>query len=104
MIDDLTIIRDNQIILEDNSQFFFMIRPFEMINSLGKVIAVLKEYVFIKKGESSEQNSCRLYKTKEGNWYDLHDNNSATENRLSLSLKTAVDRQESGLNKFTFSI
>ena len=61
----------NQITLEDNSQFYYTISPYELTNALGNIIAVLQEYNFIKNDENNGQFCCKLYRTKEGNWYDI---------------------------------
>ena len=94
MRDALKNVFSHQIILEDNSLFYYTIKPYELTNALGNIIAVLQEYNFTKKGDNNGQFSCKLYKTKEGNWYDINDNNSASEYVLSRALKTAIDLQE----------
>ena len=94
MRDALKNVFSHQIILEDNSLFYYTIKPYELTNALGNIIAVLQEYNFTKKGDNNGQFSCKLYKTKEGNWYDINDNNSASEYGLSRALKTAIDLQE----------
>ena len=34
-------------------------------------MAVLKEYNLTKESDNNGQFSCKLYRTKEGNWYDI---------------------------------
>ncbi len=104
MTKDLNTLSINQIILEDNSRYFFIVRPFEMRNALGNVIAVLQEYIFMKSETNSEDFFCKLYRTKEGNWYEMNDSNSPQENRLFLSLKTAIYKHENSVKNFIFSI
>lgn len=87
----------NQIILEDDSQYLYSIRPFELRNALGNIVAILQEYIFIKKAESEQQFEYKLYKTKEGNWYDISDIKSS-ENNVLRSLKRAIDRQPTLIN------
>lgn len=82
----------HQIILEDNNLFYYTIKPYELTNALGNIVAVLQEYNFTKNDDNNGQFSCKLYKTKEGNWYDINDNNTGVENGLLLGLKTAIDR------------
>ncbi len=53
-------------------RIFLFIRTFEITNALGVIIAVLDEYFIINKDE----DVFKLYKTKEGNWYDFHGFNS----------------------------
>jgi hypothetical protein len=84
----------NQITLEDNSQFYYTINPYELSNALGNVIAVLQEYNFTKKGDHNEQFSCKLYKTKEGNWYDIEEAKMDTEKGILRILKSAIDAKE----------
>jgi hypothetical protein len=49
MRDALKSLFTHQIILEDGSHFYYTIKPFELTNALGNVIAVLQEYTFIKR-------------------------------------------------------
>ena len=87
----------NQIILEDNSQFFYSIKPFELTNALGNIVAILQEYIFIK-GDDNNQESCyKLYKTKEGNWYEITDIRTSTEYNILRRLKAAMEIQETPL-------
>ena len=38
-----------QIILEDKSQFYYTIKPYELSNALGNIIAVFQEYILQKR-------------------------------------------------------
>jgi hypothetical protein len=89
----------NQVVLEDGSVFYYSISPYELKNALGNSIAVLQEYNFTKKGDESGQNSCRLYKTKDGNWYDFEDSKTGVEKGLLRLLKSAIDSKQS--NEFS---
>ncbi len=73
MRDALKNLISNQITLEDNSQFYYTIKPYELTNALGNIIAVLQEFNFTKNDDNSGQFSCKLYRTKEGNWYDIEE-------------------------------
>lgn len=84
----------NQINLEDNSQFYYTISPYELTNTLGNIIAILQEYNFTKKDDNSGQFSCKLYRTKEGNWYDIEVEKIATEKGILRLLKSAIDAKE----------
>ena len=97
MRDALKNVFSHQIILEDNSLFYYTIKPYELTNALGNIIAVLQKYNFTKKDNNSGQFSCKLYKTKEGNWYDISDDNAAVENSLLLVLKTAINKQDNSV-------
>ena len=91
MRDALKNLLNNQINLEDNSLFYYTIKPYELTNALGNIIAVLQEYNFTKKGDNSGQFYCKLYKTKEGNWYDFDDAKSVSEKDILRSLKSAIE-------------
>ncbi|GAB2820441.1 hypothetical protein [Ferruginibacter profundus] len=94
MRDALKNLFSNQITLEDNSQFYYTIKPYELTNALGNVIAVLQEYNFTKEGDNTGQFSCILYKTTEGNWYDVAETNKIIDNSVIMALKLAVDTHE----------
>ena len=84
----------NQITLEDNSQFYYTTKPYEVTNALGYNIAVLQEYNFIKLGDNEAQFSCRLHKTKEGNWWDIQETKMSLEKGIVRMLKSAIDTKE----------
>ena len=87
-MEQIRIIKE-QLILEDKSQYYYSIKPVEICNSLGAVIAALLEYSI---SNNTSQNF-KLYTTKEGNWYDIPEANPTSEKALLMSLKLA--------NKFT---
>ncbi len=94
MRDALKNLFSNQIILEDNSLFYYSIKPYELTNALGNIIAVLQEYNFTKKDDNNGKFSCKLYKTKEGNWYDFEDSIPLENNAIFRDLKVAIDSKE----------
>lgn len=94
MRDALKNLFSNQIILEENSQFYYTITPYELTNALGNIIAVLQEYNFTKKDDNNGQFSCKLYRTKEGNWYDIEEANTAGNTTILRALKLAIDSNE----------
>ena len=94
MRDALKNLFSNQIILEDNSQFYYTITPYELVNALGNIKAVLQEYNFTKKDVNNGQFFCKLYKTKEGNWYDFEDAKTTVEKGTLRLLKSAIDAKE----------
>ena len=94
MRDSLKHVFSNQVVLEDSSIFYYSISPYDLKNALGHNIAVLQEYNFAKKDDKSGQNSCKLYKTKEGNWYDFEDPKTRVEKGLLRLLKSAIDAEE----------
>lgn len=94
MRDALKNLFSNQITLEDGSQFEYTIKPYELSNALGNIIAVLQEYNFTKGNNNNEQFSCKLYRTKEGNWYDIEEAKIVTEKGTLRMLKSAIDTKE----------
>jgi len=94
MRDALKNIFSNQITLEDNSQFYYTIKPYELTNALGSIIAILQEYNFTKKDDNNGQFSFKLYRTKEGNWYDIEAAKITTEKGILRLLKSAIDAKE----------
>ena len=94
MRDALTNLFSNQITLEDNSQFYYTISPYELSNALGNIIAVLQEYNFTENDDNSGQFSCKLYRTKEGNWYDIEVAKLVIEKGILRLLKSAIDMKE----------
>ena len=96
MRDALKNLFSNQITLEDNSQFYYTITPYELINALGNFIAILQQYNFTKKDDNGGQFSCKLYRTKEGNWYDIEEAKIGAEKTFLRMLKSAIDAKENG--------
>ena len=83
-----------QVVVEDKSMFYYTIQPYELTNALGNSIAILKEYHFTKKEDDNEPFSCKLYRTKEGNWYDIEEAKIITEKKMVRMLKFAIDSAE----------
>jgi hypothetical protein len=84
----------NQITLEDNTHFYYTINPYQLTNALGNIIAVLQEYNFTKKDDTNGQFCCKLYRTKEGNWYDFEEAKMDIGKGILRMLKSAVDAKE----------
>jgi hypothetical protein len=91
MRDSLKHVFSNQVVLEDGSAFYYSISPYELKNALGHNIAVLQEYSFAKKGDEIRLFTCKLYRTKDGNWYDFEDANTTVEKGILRLLKSAID-------------
>jgi len=100
MTNPLPNLLSNQIIIENNSKFYYTIKPYELSNALGNRIAVLQEYDFMKRDDSREQPFVKLYKTTEGNWYDIEDIKPVSEKKILRLLKSAIDAKE---NKISLS-
>ena len=94
MTDSLPKLFSNQIIIEDNRQFYYTIKPYELSNVPGNIITVLQEYNFRKKDDISEQPIGKLYRTTEGNWYDIEEVKPASEKKILRMLKSAIDAKE----------
>jgi hypothetical protein len=86
----LTDTKTEQIILEDKSQYFYTVKPFEITNALGAIIDTLMEYSI---SNMSTQNY-KLYRTKDGNWYDVPKVNPTADNVLLMSLKLAINSKK----------
>lgn len=75
------------LILRDGSQFSYTIKQVEVTNILGATVAVLDEY-FITNAAGENH---KLYKTKEGNWYDMEDANPDADNARLMQIKKAIN-------------
>jgi hypothetical protein len=91
MRDALKTLFSKQITLPDGSIYLYTVQPFELTNALDNSIAVLTEYSFSKK-ESSPSH--KLYKTKDGYWYEIGGAYSSKEYTILRALKLAIDSQE----------
>jgi hypothetical protein len=78
-----------QIILSDSEGFSYTIKQVEITNILGTAIAVLDEY-FVT---NSAGENYKVYKTKEGNWYDVAEANNGVNERILHALKLNIDSQ-----------
>ncbi|MFX8762660.1 hypothetical protein ABTM82_20105, partial [Acinetobacter baumannii] len=74
---------------DDGSQYFYSVKPVEMNNILGTSVAILNEY-FIT---NSDGENYKLYKTNEGNWYEISEVNKDANKSVLLKLKLAIDAQ-----------
>ncbi|MEO5908474.1 MAG: hypothetical protein ABIR50_07770 [Ginsengibacter sp.] len=93
----MTIISSREIVLDNHQSFHYTIHPFELKNSLGKIIALLQEYEIISSNSILESSSYKLYKTKEGNWYEIESENSP--DKIIRELKSAINSIESDFEK-----
>ena len=90
---ELIDIKNGQVFLQDNSSYFYTIKPFEITNILGKVISVLDEYIFVSTEQKNETELYKIYRTREGNWYDIAELKSAVENTILRALKSVMERK-----------
>lgn len=87
MRDQLKTALGKQILLDDGRKFQYVITMVEVMNALGAVAAVLDEYLIT--GEDGLVY--KLYKTKEGNWYDADGQSNPSEQIILQRLKRAID-------------
>lgn len=87
MRDALKNIFGKEVKLEDGTEFLFTIQPYEVRNMLGQELTILDEYLFTKK-DSTE--TLKLYRTRDGNWYDLEDANPAGSASVLRQLKKVL--------------
>ncbi|CAN5389220.1 hypothetical protein BH11BAC5_BH11BAC5_23870 [soil metagenome] len=91
MKESLKDVLSKQVVLEDGSIFYYTILPYYLKNALGNIIAVLQEFNLKKKGDESSSFTCKLYKTKDSNWYDFEDTKPTVEKQTVRLLKSAID-------------
>jgi len=63
-------------------------------NPIGKVSATLIEYVITAVKEDAANIFCKLYKTKEGFWYDPESTDEQVDNNTKHNIKAAIDAAE----------
>lgn len=90
----MAIVPSHEIVLDNGQRFYYAVRPFEMKNSLGKVIGILQEYEIHRSSDKPDESPYKLYKTKEGNWYEIESENSKTDKIVS-ELKSILSALES---------
>ena len=95
----MTTVSSGEIVLDNNQRFQYTVKHFEMKNSLGKVIALLQEYIITSSNSVCGQSSYKLYKTKEGNWYEIESKNSKPDT-IVRKLKSAISSKESDFGNF----
>ncbi len=83
------------IILKTSNQILYYSTVEAVIkNPIGKISATLIEYV-ITIGKEDEANIfCKLYKTKEGFWYDPTSSDDLIDTRTKHNIKAAIDAAE----------
>lgn len=91
----LTNLQNDQQISVNDRQYFYVVTPFEVTNILGTATTVLQEY-FITNLFSEHYE---LYKTKDGNWYDIPETNTGINTAVLSALKSAIDSEENTFTK-----
>ncbi len=73
--------------LQKGQRFYYTIQPIEITNFLGAAVAVLDEYSI----SDSAGNSYKLYRTKEGNFYYMPEENKGKNKFVLMSLKNGLN-------------
>ncbi len=84
----------NTIVVENGDKYNYSVKPFDLTNSLGNGIALLQQYSFSIAGSTNDSTEYKLYKTKEGNWYDLDPAGAYADSAVVRMLKSAIDKKE----------
>ena len=74
----------------NNTGYTYYIQPFILKNALGYAIALMDEYVVW----DSSANYYKLYRTSDGNWYDLDGVNPVHSVAIVSALKVAIEERE----------
>lgn len=91
MRDALKNVFGKELVLDNGNCFLYSIQPYEMKNVFGATVAILDEYSFTKKGTLE---TFKLFRTKEGNWYNVGENTGTAQTQLFLEIKTAISVHE----------
>lgn len=89
-----TLVTSPSIVLPNNEVYYYEIGVYEMKNMLGNTVAILQEYVLTKEGERSSEALMKLYKTREGSWYEIEEITSPEQLHLIRNIKIALDANE----------
>lgn len=81
-----------------NQTLYYSTAETEIRNPVGKVSATLIEYVITADKEGSKDIFCKLYKTKEGFWYDPVYSEEQVDTITKHSIKAAIDAAENKRN------
>lgn len=79
-------------VVKDGNKYFYTITFYDAKNPLGVIKQTLKEYSFYKT-DNSENLIGKLYRTNDGNWYELPADKSIGTS-LATSLKIAIEESE----------
>lgn len=83
------------IVLQTSNQtLYYSTVEAEIKNPIGKVSATLIEYVITTGKEDASNIFCKLYKTKEGFWYDPANPEDALDIKTKHNIKAAIDAAE----------
>ncbi len=83
-------VKTEKVILTGNREYFYTVKPVEIVNALGVNIVTCIEYSIT----NFSNENYKLHKTKEGNWYDFPEENKTADKAMIMSLKLAINSQE----------
>jgi hypothetical protein len=85
----------HSIVLKDKEQpLYYYKQEADIKNPLGKVSAILSAYIVVNSHDNISNIVCRLYKTKEGYWYDPLEMDDQVDSKTKLEIKSAIDAIE----------
>ena len=87
-----TLMNKIEITIKNGNRYFYTTSSFNVKNPLGVTRATLTEYSLYKM-EDAENLVAKLYKTDDGNWYDMSPNNPISS-ITSTFIKMAIDESE----------
>jgi hypothetical protein len=90
MESQITKMISRKVVTEDNCQYFYIATSVEIPNALRTAVTILQEYSIT----DIYGKNHKLYKTKEGNWYEIESVNSSANHLLLMRLKKAINLQE----------
>lgn len=79
-------------VVKDGNKYFYTITSYDAKDPLGVIKQTLKEYNFYK-ADNAENLIGKLYRTNDGNWYDLSTGTSISRT-LATFLKIAIEESE----------
>ncbi len=74
--------------------YFYKTAPFQVVNSLGFIKAVITEYTVT----GPEGDIYRLFKTDAGSWYDIDGVNQGASQQILHQLKTEIENSSNNNN------
>ena len=82
------------ILKTSNQTFYYSTEEAVIKNPIGKVSATLIEYLITTDKEEAANIFCKLYKTKEGFWYDPASPDDHVDTKTKHNIKAAIDAVE----------
>jgi hypothetical protein len=83
-----------RVVLANDAEFWYTVEPYQVKNVLGFEVAELHQYTFLTDGYFGEAPPVKLYRTIDGNWYDLEESKTASEMKIIRALKSVIEKME----------